>query len=86
MSVSALKRMWPVLIVPEVREWVIERIEKGSIQRIDIAVNSPLRNLSRRGHRSRMTGLSVNFVATGNVMHPGGQIALDPRRRSARRA
>ena len=27
MSASALKRMWPILIVPEVREWVIERIE-----------------------------------------------------------
>src|SRR4029079_9992954 len=25
MSASALKRMWPILIVPEVREWVIER-------------------------------------------------------------
>ena len=30
MSASALKRMWPILIVPEVREWVIERIERGS--------------------------------------------------------
>ena len=49
MSASALKRMWPILIVPEVREWVIERIEKGSLQRIDIAVNSPVRNLSRKG-------------------------------------
>ena len=29
MSASALKRMWPILIVPEVREWVIERIESG---------------------------------------------------------
>ena len=48
MSASALKRMWPILIVPEVREWVIERIE-GSLQRIDVAVNSPVRNLSRKG-------------------------------------
>ncbi|WP_413776353.1 hypothetical protein [Rhodopseudomonas sp. P2A-2r] len=29
MSASALKRMWPILIVPEVREWVIERVERG---------------------------------------------------------
>src|SRR5712671_825631 len=34
MSASALKRMWPTLIVPEVREWVIERVERGSLQRI----------------------------------------------------
>ena len=31
MSASALKRMWPTLIVPEVREWVIERVERGSL-------------------------------------------------------
>ncbi len=24
MSASALKRMWPIIIVPEVREWVLE--------------------------------------------------------------
>src|SRR3981081_3551750 len=35
MSASALKRMWPTLIVPEVREWVIERVERGSLQRIE---------------------------------------------------
>ncbi|HXN68278.1 MAG TPA: hypothetical protein VN926_11580, partial [Bradyrhizobium sp.] len=36
MSASALKRMWPVLIVPEVREWVIERVERGALQRIEV--------------------------------------------------
>ena len=55
MSASALKRMWPILIVPEVREWVIERVERGTLQRIEIGVNSPVRNLSRRGRRFRMT-------------------------------
>ena len=49
MSAAALKRIWPILIVPEVREWVIERIERGSLQRIEVGVNSPVRNLSRRG-------------------------------------
>src|SRR6266403_496558 len=43
MSASALKRMWPTLIVPEVREWVIERVERGSLQRIEVGVNSPVR-------------------------------------------
>ena len=49
MSASALKRMWPILIVPEVREWVIERVERGTLQRIEIGVNSPVHNLSRQG-------------------------------------
>ena len=70
MSASALKRVWPVLIAPEVREWVIERIEKGQLQRIDIAINSPVRNLSRRGPPIPDEGLSVNIVANGVTVRP----------------
>jgi len=70
MSASALKRLWPVLIVPEVREWVIERIERGSVQRIEIGVNSPVHNLSRRGPPIPDDGLAVNIVASGVTVHP----------------
>jgi hypothetical protein len=51
MTASALKRIWPTLIVPEVREWVIDRVERGSVQRIEVGVNSPVRNLSSRSRR-----------------------------------
>lgn len=70
MSVSALKRMWPILIVPELREWVIERIEKGSIQRIDVGVNSPTRNLTRRGPPIPDDGLVVNILASNVGLRP----------------
>ncbi len=70
MSASALKRMWPTLIVPELREWVIERIERGSLQRIEVGVNSPVRNLSRRGPPIPDDGLAVNIVASGVAVHP----------------
>ena len=70
MSASALKRMWPILIVPEVREWVMERIERGSIQRIEVGVNSPIHNLSRRGPPIPDDGLAVNIVASGVTLHP----------------
>ena len=70
MSASALKRMWPTLIVPEVREWVIERIERGSLQRIEVGVNSPVRNLSRRGPPIPDDGLAVNITASGVTLHP----------------
>jgi hypothetical protein len=70
MSASALKRIWPVLIVPELREWVIERIERGALQRIDIAVNSPVRNLSRRGPPIPDDGLAVNIVASNVSLRP----------------
>jgi len=70
MSVAALKSMWPVLIVPEVREWVIERIGRGSLQRIEIGVNSPLHNLSRRGPPIPDDGLSVDIAASNVTLHP----------------
>jgi Protein of unknown function len=70
MSASALKRMWPVIIVPEVREWVIERIERGTLQRIEVGVNSPVRNLSRKGPPIPDDGLAVNIVASGVTVRP----------------
>src|SRR3984893_17781126 len=70
MSASALKRLWPVLIVPEVREWMVERVERGSLRRIEVGVNSPIRNLSRRGPPIPDDGLSVNILASGVTLHP----------------
>ncbi len=70
MSATALKRMWPIIIVPEVREWVTERIGGGALQRIDIGVNSPLINLSRAGPPIPDDGLSVNIAASNVTLHP----------------
>ena len=70
MSASALKRIWPILIVPEVREWVIERIEKGTLQRIEVGVNSPVRNLPRKGPPIPDDGLAVTIVASGVTVRP----------------
>src|SRR6202165_4461921 len=70
MSTQALKRMWPILIVPEVREWVMERIERGSLQRIEVGVTSPVRTLARRGPPIPDDGLAVNIVANGVTLHP----------------
>jgi Protein of unknown function len=70
MSASALKRIWPILIVPEVREWVIERIDGGTLQRIEVGVNSPVRNLSRKGPPIPDDGLAVNIVASGVAVRP----------------
>src|SRR6266566_872743 len=65
MPASALKRMWPILIVPEVREWVLERIDRGSLQRLEIGVNTLVKNLPRKGPPIPDDGLSVNLVASG---------------------
>ncbi len=70
MSASALKRIWPTLIVPEVREWVIERIERGSLQRFEIGVNTLVKNLPRKGPPIPDDGLSINIVASGVTVRP----------------
>lgn len=70
MSASALKRMWPTLIVPELRQWVIERIERGTLQRIEVGINSPVKNLPRKGPPIPDDGLSVNIVANGVAVRP----------------
>src|SRR3569623_2120256 len=70
MSASAVKRMWPPLIEPEQREWVLERIERGTLQRIEIGVNSPVMNLPRKGPPIPDDGLSVNIVASGVAVRP----------------
>ncbi len=70
MSASALKRMWPTIIVPEVREWVIERVDRGSVQRIDVGINSPVRNLSRKGPPIPDDGLNVNIIANAVTLRP----------------
>jgi hypothetical protein len=76
MSASTLKRIWPILIVPEVREWVIERVERGSLQRIEVGVNSPVRNLSRRGPPIPDDGLAVNMVASNVTLRPVDTLPL----------
>lgn len=76
MSASALKRIWPALIVPELREWVIERIERGMLQRIEVGVNSPVRNLSRKGPPIPDEGLAVNIVASGVTVRPVDELPV----------
>jgi hypothetical protein len=70
MSASALKKIWPSLVVSDVREWVVDRVERGAIQRVEIGVNSPVRNLSRKGPPIPDDGLNVNIVATGVTLRP----------------
>src|SRR5579872_3690824 len=76
MPASALKRIWPALVVPEVREWVVDRVERGAIQRVEIGVNSPVRNLSRKGPPIPDDGLNINIVASGVSLRPVDDLPL----------
>lgn len=70
MPVSALKRIWPIVIVPEVREWIIERVDKGTLQRMEIGVNAPVHTLSRSGPPIPDDGLAITFVGSNVTLRP----------------
>ncbi|MEW6767589.1 MAG: DUF3971 domain-containing protein [Pseudomonadota bacterium] len=70
MPASVLKRIWPVLVAPEVREWTIDRVEKGTLQQLDIAINAPTHTLVRGGPPIPDEGLSINFLATNVTVRP----------------
>ena len=74
MPVSVLKRIWPVLVTPEVHEWITERVERGTLQRLDIAVNAPVHTLARGGPPIPDEGLSINFFANGLTIRPVDEI------------
>ncbi len=70
MPVSALKRMWPPLITPELRQWVVERIVSGTLSHAEVAVNAPTSTLARGGPPIPDDGLSVNFLGTNARIRP----------------
>ena len=55
----SLKRIWPVFLVPKVRDWFNEHLLSGSVERIVIAVNSPVENLKPDGPPVPDDGFSV---------------------------
>ena len=65
MPVDALKRLWPVFIAPPVRNWFIDHLTGGTLERIVIAVNSPMEALKDSGPPIPDDGLSIDAFATG---------------------
>ncbi len=55
---------------------MIGRVERGSLQRIEIGVNSPVKNLSRKGPPIPDDGLAVNIVASGVTLRPVDDLPL----------
>jgi len=70
MSVSALKRLWPAFVAPNVRTWVMQHLYSGVVGHIDVAVNAPLPTLSASGPPLPDDGLAVDFAIKGAVLRP----------------
>jgi hypothetical protein len=70
MPAEALKRLWPPFMAPKVRDWFEEHLISGTVERIVIAVNSPVENLKSDGPPVPDDGLSIDVQATGCVIRP----------------
>ena len=70
MPVDAMKRLWPVFISPKVRDWFLEHLSSGNVERIVAAVNAPLNTLKASGPPIPDDGLSIDAQATNCVIRP----------------
>jgi hypothetical protein len=70
MSVADLKRLWPVFVVPKVRDWFNEHLVSGAVDHVTIGVNAPIDTLRPDGPPVPDRGLSVDAVATNSVIRP----------------
>ena len=70
MNTTALKRMWPVFVAPPVRDWVIDHVKGGTVERVIIATNAAVSTLKKDGPPIPDEGLSIDVIATGAVVQP----------------
>jgi hypothetical protein len=68
MTVSAFKRMWPALMLPRLREWIVERVSGGMVENVTLAANAPFSTLVPGGPPVPDDGLSVDMSTTGNTL------------------
>ena len=70
MSVGALKRLWPVTVASKVRAWVIDHIQAGTVERLDISTNAPWSTLKSSGPPVPDDGLLVQIIGHGAEIRP----------------
>jgi hypothetical protein len=70
MSVTALKRLWPTLLSPKVRDWVEHHILDGTVERIAIATNAPMETLRAGGPPVPDEGLAIEIAGDGAEISP----------------
>jgi hypothetical protein len=70
MTVSALKRIWPVFITPKVRTWVLDHVGTGAVERLVIAANAPIETMKEDGPPLPDDGLSIELVTTNTIVRP----------------
>src|SRR5215472_17012430 len=70
MSVAALKRLWPLTVSPKVRAWVIDHVQAGTVERLDISTNALWSTLKSSGPPLPNDGLLIQITCNGAEIRP----------------
>ncbi|MBX9845723.1 MAG: DUF3971 domain-containing protein [Xanthobacteraceae bacterium] len=70
MPTAALKRLWPSFLTPKVRDWVVQHVVSGNVDRLDIATNAPFVQLHAGGPPLADEALSVEIVGSSVALRP----------------
>jgi hypothetical protein len=70
LPLAAFKQMWPAMVTPPVRTWVIERVSGGMIEQGEVATNAPLSTLRSGGPPVPDDGLSIQIQTSGATVRP----------------
>jgi hypothetical protein len=70
LPLSAFKQVWPPLITPPLREWIIERSRGGMIEQGEIATDAPISTLRSGGPPVPDDGLTMQIHTTGVTVLP----------------
>ena len=70
MPAAAFKRLWPAFLSPKVRDWVVQHIASGNVERLDIATNATFAQLQPTGPPMPEEGLSVEIVGSAVTLRP----------------
>jgi hypothetical protein len=70
MSAAAFKRLWPPFVTPKVRDWVVQHIVSGNVERVEIATNATVAAMTPSGPPLPDEGLSVEIVGTSATLRP----------------
>jgi len=64
MTITTLKRLWPVFVVAPLRAWVIDHFTAGTVERLEIATNAPWNTLKPGGPPVPDAGMSGEIAGT----------------------
>ncbi|HEX4826996.1 MAG TPA: hypothetical protein VFV12_02130, partial [Xanthobacteraceae bacterium] len=70
MSVAAMKRIWPVTVASKVRAWVLDHVQAGTVERLDISTNAPWSTLKSSGPPIPDDGLLIQIIGHGAEIRP----------------